>query len=397
MIQPTPDPFVIDDDDRYARMRLIAWWDQARLAAAKIMVVGAGALGNEVLKNLSLLGIGTVHVVDFDRVQPSNLTRSVLFRQQHTGRNKATVAIEMAAELNPDCRLTAYDADIIADIGLGLIREMDVVIGCLDNREARLWLNRLCFKSNTPWIDGGIQEINGVAKVFRPPAGPCYECTMTENDYRLIALRYSCPLLKQEDIQQGKTPTSPTIASIVGGLQVQEALKLLHELPTAEGSALVFNGVANQFYKTRFALRDDCLSHETYRDIQTLPLTANNTPQQLFDLIGQRESGNSSSSMRLVLDRDYLESMFCRTCDTSTPVGRPRCKVKQNEGICNGCRQPMQQATVAEVLSGGVLAAVPMAQLGIPDRDIVRIRDDRGDGFVELMALATAAETSASQ
>ena len=99
---------------------------------------------------------------------------------------------------------------------------MDVVIGCLDNREARLWVNRSCWKVGTPWIDGGIQEISGVVKVFVPPDGPCYECAMTENDYRLINLRYSCPLLRREELQAGKVPTAPTIASMIGGLQVQE-------------------------------------------------------------------------------------------------------------------------------------------------------------------------------
>ena len=60
-------------------------------------------------------------------------------------------------------------ANIITEVGLGLFRDVDVVIGCLDNREARLWVNRQCWKVNTPWIDGGIQEINGVVKVFTPP------------------------------------------------------------------------------------------------------------------------------------------------------------------------------------------------------------------------------------
>ena len=83
----------------------------------------------------------------------------------------------------------------------------------IDNREARLWINRMCWKVGTPWIDGGIQEINGVAKVFRPPDGACYECGMTEMDYQLINLRYSCPLLRQEDIVAGKVPTAPTISS----------------------------------------------------------------------------------------------------------------------------------------------------------------------------------------
>ena len=83
---------VIDDDDRYSRLRLIAWWEQEKLAAARILVVGAGALGNEVLKNLALLGVGFVYVVDFDEIEESNLTRSVLFRKRDCGRPKATAA-----------------------------------------------------------------------------------------------------------------------------------------------------------------------------------------------------------------------------------------------------------------------------------------------------------------
>ena len=57
-------------------------------------------------------------------------------------------------------------ANVMTDVGLGLFRDVDVVIGCLDNREARLWVNRCCWQVSTPWIDGGIQEINGVVKVF---------------------------------------------------------------------------------------------------------------------------------------------------------------------------------------------------------------------------------------
>ncbi len=154
--------------------------------------------------------------------------------------------------------------NVIVDIGLGLFHDVDLVIGCLDNREARLWVNRQCWKTGTPWIDAGIQEIQGVVKVFVPPDSACYECAMTERDYQLLNRRYSCPLLSRDEILSGKVPTAPTIASMMAALQVQEALKLLHGMPVAAGSALVYNGVANQFYSTRLPFRDDCLSHETY-------------------------------------------------------------------------------------------------------------------------------------
>ena len=74
----------------------------------------------------------------------------------------------------------AIRGDVITDLGLGLFADVDVVIGCLDNREARLWVNRQCWKVGTPWVDSGIQEIQGVVKVFVPPDSSCYECAMTE-------------------------------------------------------------------------------------------------------------------------------------------------------------------------------------------------------------------------
>ena len=84
-------------DDRFDRFRQIAWWDQGRLSRAKVLVVGAGALGNEIIKNLALLGIGNVLIADFDRVEHSNLSRSVLFREADNGASKAEVAARSAA------------------------------------------------------------------------------------------------------------------------------------------------------------------------------------------------------------------------------------------------------------------------------------------------------------
>src|SRR5258707_3325621 len=84
-------PLIIDESDRYGRLRLIPWWRQERLSAARVLVVGAGALGNEVLKNLALLGVGTVYVIDLDTIETSNLSRSVLFRAEDGGQSKAVV------------------------------------------------------------------------------------------------------------------------------------------------------------------------------------------------------------------------------------------------------------------------------------------------------------------
>ena len=104
------------------------------------------------------------------------------------------VAARRAGEINPEVTFHPIRGDVITDLGLGLFADVDVVIGCLDNREARLWVNRQCWKVGTPWVDAGIQEIQGVVKVFVPPDSACYECAMTENDYRLINLEGPQPL-----------------------------------------------------------------------------------------------------------------------------------------------------------------------------------------------------------
>lgn len=366
------DVLQIDDDDRYARFRLIAWWDQDKLAAARVLVVGAGALGNEVLKNLALLGVGHVHIVDFDEIEESNLTRSVLFRSRDRGRPKADAAAEALRDINPDTRVHPIRGNIITDVGLGLFADVDVVIGCLDNREARLWVNRCCWKVGTPWIDGGIQEINGVAKVFVPPDGACYECAMTENDYRLISLRYSCPLLRHEDLLAGKVPTAPTISSMIGGLQTQEALKLIHGMPVAAGSAMVFNGVANAFYTTKYQHKDDCLSHDTWPPPSDVPLTAAGaTGHELFESVRDRLSGDGP--LTISLERDLVVSIDCAACGTSRRVMRPRQAVAMDEATCPQCGELARPEMVHNVEESSSLAGERLIDLGIPTYDIVRI------------------------
>jgi adenylyltransferase/sulfurtransferase len=367
------DRFVIDED-RYSRFRLIAWWDQDKLAAARVLVVGAGALGNEVLKNLALLGVGTTHVIDFDRIETSNLTRAVLFRQRDCGRGKAEAAVETLRDMNPDARFVPWSANVITDVGLGLFRDADVVIGCLDNREARLWVNRCCWKVGTPWIDGGIQEINGVVKVFVPPDSACYECAMTEMDYRLINLRYSCPLLRQEDLQAGKVPTAPTISSMIGGLQTQEALKLVHGMPVAQGQALVYNGVANQFYTTQFQRREECLSHETYEDILELPVTSRHTARELF--AAAERAGLRPGA--LDLDRDLVVAIDCQQCGRSQPVMRSLQAVGIREADCPVCRESARPRLVHGIAADDPLAEEPLERLGIPPYDIVRVVTEAG-------------------
>ena len=157
-----------ESEDRFHRFRLIGWWDQERLSQAKILVVGAGALGNEIVKNLALLGIGNILVLDMDRIENSNLSRSVLYREEDNGLPKAQVAAREAQEIYPQANVHYLDGNVIHDVGMGVFGWADLVLGGLDNREARLTINRHCYRLGRPWIDGAIEQIQGMARMFVP-------------------------------------------------------------------------------------------------------------------------------------------------------------------------------------------------------------------------------------
>src|SRR4051812_7952076 len=128
-------------EDRYHRQTLIDWWDQKRVASTKILVVGAGALGNEILKLLALIGSGYTLVYDLDLIERSNLSRSVLFRQSDEGQLKATVAVRQMRDINPDVHAHAINGNVLVGAGLGVFHWADVVVGAVDNREARVFIN----------------------------------------------------------------------------------------------------------------------------------------------------------------------------------------------------------------------------------------------------------------
>src|SRR6478735_4357692 len=257
-------------EDRFARFRLISWWDQRRLNNARVVVIGAGALGNEILKNLALLGIGRVFVADLDRVANSNLSRSVLFREADCGRPKVEVVAERSREIYPEMKVEPFFGNITYDLGLGIYRWADVIIGGLDNREARVAINQAAAKVGKPWIDGAIERLDGVARVFDPATGPCYECTMSEVDWKMLAARRSCALLSRAEMDMGRVPTTPTTASVIAGIQVQEALKMLHGLPTIAGQGFVFEGMNHQSYMVNYSRLEDCPSHDAMTDMESL-------------------------------------------------------------------------------------------------------------------------------
>ena len=309
------------DEGRYHRLELIPWWDQARLSGARVLIAGAGALGNEALKNLALLGVGHLYVCDLDEIETSNLTRSVLFRASDVGRLKAEIAAERVRELNPECEIRWSAGDLVHDLGLGVYRRLDVVLGCLDNAEARFALNRAAYRMGVPYLDAALDTLNGDLRVFPSDGeGPCYECSAGKALREEARRRQSCLKLSQKDLYKGHVPTAPTISSIIAGLQVQVAVRLLHGMEIPQGRRIGHYGLSDLFFDLRLGRSDDCYVH-SYCDridpdrVVELPLGADATLSELLAEVGQ--AFGEAAVVDLDGDRDLIHGLSCAGCGTT--------------------------------------------------------------------------------
>jgi molybdopterin/thiamine biosynthesis adenylyltransferase len=359
-------------EDRYSRLRLIPWWDQNKIAAAKVLVVGAGALGNEILKNLALLGFRNVVIVDLDRIEESNLSRAVLFRASDVGKYKAVAAASGFEELGRGAQARAIVGNILHSCGLGLFEWADLILAGLDNREARLWINRSAWKMNRPWIDGAIEGINGVARVFLPGAPPCYECTLGEVDWQLLEQRMSCNLLLREANTEGKVPTTPTMASIIAGIQVQEAVKLLHAMPTLSGQGFVFEGLNHTSYRVNYTAKEDCMSHHTVERV--IPRSVRSSEILLVDLWSRACDDLGSREVAVDFSRDVIHKLVCTTCGGEEEKFVPVGSVSLEQGRCSKDGQMRTVKTIHSFTGTEAYGQRTLDQLGLPLFDVFTAR-----------------------
>lgn len=371
------------EEDRFSRFKLITWWDQERLREANVLVIGAGALGNEILKNLALLGVRHVVVVDMDQIEYSNLSRSVLFRKEDVGQSKAGRAAASILEIAPDMTVKALDANVLSEIGLGVFAWADVILAGLDNREARLWINRCAWKVNRPWIDGAIEGINGVARLFLPGKPPCYECTLGETDWAILEKRLSCNLLTREEMSGGKTPTTPTTSSVIAGIQVQEAVKLLHGLPLLAGRGFVFEGLRHSSYVSSYTESPECMSHVPQTPIVEYHSTSEDTT--LEELCDFARDQMGQDNVYLEFSRDIIESLVCPKCGAREELYAHVGSVSSAKGVCKSDGTMREVVTIHGFRSGDSIGNRRLSELGLPRFDLFVARS----GIGELLILMT--------
>jgi molybdopterin/thiamine biosynthesis adenylyltransferase len=243
------------DSDRFDRSKRIGWMDIDAVHRSRCLVAGAGALGNEVVKNLVLSGFRDITIVDMDHIVMSNLNRCVFFRSSDIGIvGKADILAERASEIDHDVVITPRTMRI-QDMKEW---DFDIAFGCLDNIAARLHLNSHCVFHGIPYVDGATDGMRG--KVQTVLGGPCLQCTMNRTHINVMNERYSCTPSRYVFVQ--RTAAEITTTSVIAAMQVREALKIVSgRKGLCTCNAVYYNGETGDTETLEADIDPNCPNH----------------------------------------------------------------------------------------------------------------------------------------
>lgn len=200
--------------DRQMRLPEIGPEGQGRLLNASVLCVGAGGLGSPALLYLAAAGVGRIGIIDFDRVDETNLQRQVLFSADMVGQPKAREAAQRIRQLNPDIQVEYYDAELDAGSAAHLFPLYDVILDGTDNFETKFLINDAAVKFGKPWIYGAIQGFDGQVSVFNDRGGPCYRCFQPEKPRAAV-------------LNCAEAGVIGALAGVVGATQALQVIQLI--------------------------------------------------------------------------------------------------------------------------------------------------------------------------
>lgn len=208
-------------DYYWARQLLLYGKSFRRIREATVVLVGAGAIGNEAGKNLALSGVGRLVIVDMDMVEVSNLSRAVLFGRGDVGKPKAEVLRDSLRRIAPG-RIEARVSQV-EDLDPALWLEADVIVSAVDNMAARFSLAETSVRYRLPLVDGGVRETGIRVQLMKSPSDPCIACLVPRQQWGdVLELRDPCDVFVED-----KMPSSIQPMAVAGAIMTEEALKLL--------------------------------------------------------------------------------------------------------------------------------------------------------------------------
>lgn len=376
---------------------LLSWFKKEKVKNARVLVAGAGALGNEVVKNLALFGIGQIYVVDFDQIEISNLTRSVLFREEDAYNHafKSEIVAKRAMEINPQIKVTPIVGNLFSEVGFGLYNSVDVIIGCLDSRIARYLLNRMAMRAGKTWVDGSIENMTGAVRVYTPGIS-CYECGLSREEFNNIMLRTGCADVVRTQSNAGRVATTPISASIVGAIQVQEAMKIIHlsedepvPFKTLQGKMLRYEGLTNSVNTYKYASwKSLCPAHERWENIiKEETLSALDT---IGDTLSKLKKTLNVKAVEINMrNNKFIDKIISDKPEKEFDIKLPESKLDDYITSNDELRKLSYRTLFHKCFFENIDESFPymdmtLQQIGIPLFDVIQVSTEKGMFFIEL-------------
>ena len=239
-----------EDVQRYSRhiiMPQVGSKGQRKLLDAKVLVVGAGGLGSPVSIYLTLAGVGTIGIVDFDTVDVTNLQRQILHHNDDVGRSKVESAKATLNSYNPDTTIITHEEPLTSENAMEIMAEYDIVVNGADNFSARYLVNDAAYLNNKPLVDGSILIFDGQSSVFVPGNG-CYRCLFPE------------PPPPGEVPSCAEAGVLGMLPGMVGTIQATEVVKLIMGIgDSLVGRLLLIDALDMEFREVKLRRNVNCL------------------------------------------------------------------------------------------------------------------------------------------
>lgn len=307
-----------------------------KIKNTSILVVGVGAGGNELLKNLLLMGFGRFTIVDFDFIEDSNLSRTTLFRKEDIGKSKALVAAGRLTELslheNPDIK--GIHGNIIYDIGPGIFLRHDITVCCVDTLKARAYINDWCVRLKKPFFEMGFEKMNVDISFFDPSVenSPCLREIIGQGDFS--GNRNSCSGLKIQDNQLSHIPTIQVASAMAGVLVATEIIKYLQGKSSLQNKMLQYYGFLQQLSIFGIDRSPECLVHnEPLFEFTKVPVGNHYSVEDFLQYVNAKFNDYFIFS----LPERFVLNGSCEGCGKPIVFNEHFSVIYDNQRWCDGC------------------------------------------------------------
>lgn len=324
--------------EKYLRHQQIHWLSQEKLFRSKVLVVGVGAVGNELIKNLALLGVGYIFLVDLDRIEIHNLPRSVLFTIEEIGKPKVEVAKEKIKTINPDIQSESYMGDVY-DLSFSFFKNFDCIISTVDNYETRIRLHQLSFFHQVDFINSGIdsQYVSVELFPYSKNRSLCFECSLPYRVYQNIQKRYSCGWIQKYAFEQKQIPTTIVTSSLCASLVTSV---YVHRESYQEAFRIFLDSKSWNFSHVNYKKNPECFFCSLWSEYKII------SKNEFFEKKKQLPEETS-----IFCNEPILVSLECPKCKTKQDYWELSRKFTDKDLFCKQCNFPSPKLVVKDSFS----------------------------------------------